>query len=39
MRHQQVSQIVFATQFAHDLGDGQFGKSPMGLQAYRQQIG
>jgi hypothetical protein len=39
MPHHQVAQIVFPTQVAHDLGDGPFGKSPMGLHAYRQQIG
>jgi len=39
MRHQQASQIVIPTQVAHDLGDSQFGKSPMGLQTYSQQIG
>lgn len=31
--------MVIPTQVAHDLGDGQFGKSPMGFQTYGQQIG
>ena len=39
MRRQQVCQIVIPTQITHDLGDRQFGKGSMGLQAYRQQIG
>ena len=39
MHHQQISQIVIPTQVAHDLGDRQFRKGSMGLQAYRQQIG
>ncbi len=38
MRSEQGSQIVIPTQVAHDLGDRQFGKESMGLQAYRQQI-
>jgi hypothetical protein len=39
MRRQQVFQIMIPTQLAHDLGDRQFEKGSMGLQAYRQQIG
>jgi len=36
---EQGFQIVIPTQVAHDLSDRQFGKSPMGLHAYRQHIG
>jgi len=39
MLREQDVQIVIPTQFAHDLGDRQCGKSPMGFQAYRQHIG
>ena len=39
MRHEEVSQILFPPQLAHDLGDGQFGKNPLGLQTQRQEIG
>jgi len=39
MCHEEVSQILLASQFAHDLGDGQFGKTPLGFQTQRQEIG
>ena len=39
MRRQPVCQIVIPTQITHDLGDRQFGKGSMGLQAYRQHRG
>ena len=39
MRHEEVSQILLSPQFAHDLGDGQFGKNTLGLQTQRQEIG
>jgi len=39
MRHHQVSQIVIPTQAAHDLGDRQLRKWPMGFQTDGQQIG
>ena len=39
MRHEEVSQILLSPQFAHDLGDGQFGKPSLGLQTQRQEIG
>ena len=39
MRHEEVSQILLPPQLAHDLGDGQFGKNPLGLQTQRQEIG
>lgn len=39
MRHHQVSQIVIPPQVAHDLGNRQLRKWPMGLQTDGQQIG
>ena len=39
MRHEEVSQILLASQFAHDLGEGQFGKNTLGLQTQSQEIG
>ena len=39
MRHEEVSQILLASQFAHDLGEGQFGKNTLGLQTQRHEIG
>ena len=39
MRHEEVSQILLSSQFAHDLGDGQFGKNTLGLQTQRQEVG
>ena len=39
MRHEEVSQILLSPQFAHDLGDRQFGKNALGLQTERQYIG
>jgi hypothetical protein len=39
MRHHQVSQIVIPTQAAHDLGDRQLRKWPMGFQTDGQQRG
>ena len=39
MRHEEVSQILLSPQFAHDLGDGQFGKNTLRLQTQRQEIG
>ena len=39
MRHEEISQILLPPQFAHDLGDGQFGKNTLGLQTQRQEIG
>ena len=39
MRLQEVSQILLPPQFAHDLGDRQFGKNTLGLQTYCQEIG
>jgi hypothetical protein len=39
MRHEEVSQILLSSQFAHDLGDGQFGKNTLGLQTQRQERG
>ena len=39
MRHEEVSQILLSPQFAHDLGDGQFGKNTLGFQTQRQEIG
>ena len=39
MRHEEVSQILLSSQFAHDLGYGQFGKNTLGLQTQRQEIG
>ena len=39
MRREEVSQILLSPQFAHDLGDRQFGKNTMGLQTHRQEIG
>ena len=38
MRFEEVSQIRLAPQFAHDLGDGQFGKNTLDLQPQRQEI-
>ena len=38
MRHEEVSQILLSSQFAHDLGNGQFGKNTLGLQTQRQEI-
>ena len=38
MLHQHVTQIVIATQRAHDLGDRTFQKSPLGFQSDGQQI-
>ena len=39
MRHEEVSQILLSSQFAHDLGHGQCGKNTLGLQTQRQEIG
>ena len=39
MRHEEVSQILLSSHFAHDLGNGQFGKNTLGLQTQRQEIG
>ena len=39
MRHEEVSQILLSPQFAHDRGDGQFGKNTLSLQTQRQEIG
>ena len=39
MRQEEVSQILLSPQFAHDLGDGQFGKNTLRLQTQRQEIG
>jgi hypothetical protein len=39
MRRKEVSQILLSPQFAHDLGDRQFGKNALGLQTERQYIG
>ena len=39
MRYEEVSQILLSPQFAHDLGDGQFGKNTLGLQTQRHEIG
>ena len=39
MRREEVSQILLSSQFAHDRGDGQFGKNTLGLQTQRQEIG
>jgi hypothetical protein len=39
MCHEEVSQILLSSQFAHDLGDGQFGKNTLGFQTQRQEIG
>lgn len=39
MRRKEISQIVLTTQCAHDLGDGQCGKSVMGLYTEDQEIG
>jgi hypothetical protein len=39
MRREEVSHILLSPQFAHDLGDRQFGKNPLGLQAQCQEIG
>ena len=39
MRHKEVSQILLSSHFAHDLGNGQFGKNTLGLQTQRQEIG
>ena len=39
MRHEEVAQILLSPQFAHDLGDGQFGKNTLGFQTQRQEIG
>ena len=39
MRREEVSHILLSPQFAHDLGDGQFGKPPVGLQAQCEEIG
>ena len=39
MLSEQGFQIVIPTQVAHDLSNRQCGKSPMGLQAYRQHLG
>jgi len=39
MRHEEVSQILRSPQFAHDRGDGQFGKNTLSLQTQRQEIG
>jgi hypothetical protein len=36
MRRKEVSHILLSPQFAHDLGDRQFGKSALGLQTERQ---
>jgi hypothetical protein len=32
MRRQELTQILFSPQFAHDLGNGQFGKNTLSLQ-------
>jgi hypothetical protein len=39
MRFEEVSQIRFTSQFAHDLGEGPFGKNTLGLQTHCQEIG
>ncbi len=39
MRLEEVSQILLSPQFAHDLGDRQFGKNTLGLQTQCQEIG
>ena len=39
MRREEVSQILLSSQFAHDRGDGQFGKNTLSLQTQRQEIG
>ena len=39
MRREEVSQIRLSPQWAHDLGEGQFGKNTLGLQTQRQEIG
>jgi hypothetical protein len=39
MRRQELTQILFSPQFAHDLGNGQFGKSTLSLQTKCQEIG
>ena len=38
MRREEVAQLLFSPQFAHDLGERQLGKNPLGLQPQRQQI-
>jgi hypothetical protein len=38
MRRQELAQILFSPQFAHDLGDRQCGKNALGLQTQRQEI-
>ena len=37
MRHEEVSQILLSPQFAHDLGECQFGKNTLSLQTQRQE--
>ena len=39
MRRKEVSKILFPPQFAHDLGEGQCGKSTLGLHTQSQEIG
>jgi hypothetical protein len=39
MCHEAVSQLLLSSQFAHDLGDGQCGKNPLGFQTQRQERG
>jgi hypothetical protein len=39
MRHEEVSQILLSSHFAHDLGPGQCGKNTLGLPTQRQEIG
>ena len=39
MRREEIAQILLSTQFAHHLGDRQFGKNTLGLQPQHQQIG
>ena len=39
MRYEEISQILLPPQFAHDLGEGQFGKNTLGLQTQRHEIG
>ena len=38
MRREELTQLLFSPQFAHELCDRQFGKNPLGLYTQRQQI-
>ncbi len=35
MRRKELAQVLLSPPFAHDLGDGQFGKNTLGLQTQR----